>query len=158
MIFLDSSPLLAVLLNTEESDRCEAVLSGIEIGEAKAVTTSHVLEETGFKLIFAKASEALQTRNVWRIREELKMNEALRQKCRKVLDDFMGYVRVLCFGGLQITEITGEDVFTMIEIFGETGLLTADCLHIAVMRRLNLKKIVTLDEDFKKVKNLVAIP
>ncbi|MFQ6076678.1 MAG: type II toxin-antitoxin system VapC family toxin [Candidatus Bathyarchaeia archaeon] len=154
MIFLNSSPILALLLDTEEADRCEDLLSGIEVGDVKAVTNSHVLEETAFKLIFAKASENLQTKNVWVIREELKNDRALRQECSRTLDRFMEYLRTLCLGGLRVVEVHEEDVYKMAEIFEETGLLTSDCLHVAVMRRLGLRRIATLDKDFRQVKEL----
>ena len=37
--------------------------------------TPMVLKVTSFKLIYAKASEILNTRNTWRIRESLKLDE-----------------------------------------------------------------------------------
>jgi len=158
MIFLDASPLLAVLLDMEKADQCEAILSGIEVNQIKAVTTSHVLEETAFKLTFAKASEILQTKNVWKIREELKTDGPLRKECHKTLRAFLDYVETLCFGGLRVMEVQEEDIFNIPRIFEETGLLTADCLHLAVIRRLNINSIATLDEDFRKVKELTVLP
>lgn len=158
MIFLNSSVFLAVLLDTEEADRCETILAKVETGELKATTTTHVMEEAAFKLLIAKASETLQTKNLWKMREELKTSEKLRQECYETLKKFMEYVKALCFGGLRIMQVYPEDLFQLAEVFKETGLLTADCLHVTVMKRLNLKKIATLDQDFKAVKGLTAIP
>ncbi|MFQ6127066.1 MAG: type II toxin-antitoxin system VapC family toxin, partial [Candidatus Heimdallarchaeota archaeon] len=158
MIFLNASPVLAVLLNAEGADECETTLTRIETGEIKATTTTHILEEIMFKLVFAKASEVLQSKNVWRIRQKLKTNESLRQDCCEILNKFIKYVKILRFGGLKIIEVYGEDIFNVPEILKQTGLLTSDCLHLSVMSRLNLKKIATLDQDFKKVKGLTVIP
>jgi len=158
MIFLDASLLLAVLLDTEKADQCEAILSGIEVGQIKAVTTSHVLEEAAFKLTFAKASEILQTKDAWKIREELKTDGPLRKECHKTLGAFINYVEALCLGGLRVVEVQEEDIYNVPSIFEETGLLTADCFHLAVIRRLNIKGIATLDEDFRKVKELNVLP
>jgi predicted nucleic acid-binding protein len=43
-------------------------------------------------------------------------------------------------------------------IFRETGLLTADCLHLIVMDRLGIKQVGTLDSDFKGIKRITATP
>ncbi len=158
MIFLDASPLLAVFLNIEKADQCEAVLSGIEVDQTKAATTPHVLEEAAFKLILAKASEITQTKDVWRIREELGTDGSLRQECHKTLKTFTDYVETLRFGGLRVVEVQEEDIFSIPRIFEETGLLTADCLHLTVIRRLNIKSIATLDKDFRRVRGLTVLP
>lgn len=158
MIFLNASPFLAVLLSAKRADECETTLTRIETGEIKATTTTHVLEEIMFKLVFAKASEVLQSKNIWKIRQKLKTNESLRQNCYDVLNKFIKYVKILRFGGLKIMEVYEEDVFNVPEILKQTGLLTSDCLHLSVMSRLHLKKIATLDQDFRKVKGLVMIP
>lgn len=145
-------------MNTDEAEKCETTLASIEVGEVKAVSTPHVIEEVSFKLLIAKASEVLKSRNVWEIRDRLRKDEALRQECYEILRKFIEYVRKLCFGGLRIIEVYSEDVFKIPDMFKEIGLLTTDCLHLSVMRRLNLKAIATLDEDFKQVKGVTVIP
>lgn len=158
MIFLNSSIFLSVLLETEKADECEGILKKIEMDELKAVTTTHVLEETVFKLLIAKASEISGTKNLWEIRERLKRCEKTRNECYITLSRFIDYIKTLCFGGLRIMHTSQEDIFNIPSVFKETGLLTADCLHIATMKRLSLKKIATLDRDFKMLKGLVTIP
>lgn len=158
MIFLNASAFLAVLLNAEEADECETTLKKIETGEIKAITTTHVLEEIMFKLVFAKASEVLQSKNIWKIRQKLKTKKSLRQNCCEVLNKFIKYVKILRFGGLKIMEAYEEDVFNIPEILKQTGLLTSDCLHLSVMNRLHIKNIATLDQDFRKVEGIKMIP
>jgi len=157
MRFLDSSIFLSVLLDTEDADRCEEILKEVETGRLKAVVTTHVLEETLFKLLIAKASEELNTKNLWRIRDELKRNKEVRTVCYQTMRRFLDYISMLCLGGLRIVQVYPEDLFKTADIFRETGLLTADCLHLAVMKRLGLKEIATLDGDFKKVESIKLV-
>lgn len=158
MIFLDAGPLIALMLETIEADNSEQLLATIESGRRRAVTTPHVLEEAAFKLVFAKASETLSERNHWKIRDALKKDTKLLQVCTEVLGRLTGYVRTLERGGLTITEVHGEDFHMLPSIFRETGLLTADCLHLIVMDRLGIKQVGTLDSDFKGIKRITATP
>lgn len=158
MIFLDASPLVALMLGTGEADSCEVLLGGIESGRRRAVTTPNVLEEAAFKLVFAKASETLGKRNPWKIRDALKKDTRLRQVCVEVLERLTGYIRTLERGGLTIAEVHGEDFHLLPRFFRETGLLTADCLHLIVMDRLGIREIGTVDSDFRGIKQVTVTP
>ncbi len=158
MIFLDASPLLALMLATGEAGSCEVLLGSIESGRRRAVTTPNVLEEAAFKLVFAKASETLGERNPWKVRDALKKDTKLRQACAEVLERLTGYIRTLEKGGLTITEAHGEDFHQLPRLFRETGLLTADCLHLIVMDRLGIREIGTIDSDFKGIKHVTVTP
>jgi predicted nucleic acid-binding protein len=158
VIFLDASPIIALMLGTSEADRSEILLGSIESGRRRAITTPNALEEAAFKLVFAKASETLGERNPWRIRDALKKDAKLRHACGETLERLTGYVRTLEKGGLTITEVHGEDFHKLPRMFRENGLLTADCLHLIVMDRLGLKEIGSLDSDFQQVKHVTVIP
>lgn len=158
MIFLDASPLLALILGTEEAGSCEVLLGGIESGRRRAITTPSALEEVAFKLVVAKASETIGERNPWKIREALKKDNRLRQACAEVLDRLTGYVKTLEKGGLTIAEVHGEDFHKLPNIFREIGLLTTDCLHLIVMDRMGIREIGTIDSDFKGVRRITVTP
>ncbi len=158
MIFVDTGPLLALMLETTDADTSEQLLSSIESGRRRAVTTPHVLEEAAFKLVFTKASETLGERNPWKIRDALKKDTKLRRACAEVLERLTGYIRTLEKGGLTVVEVHGEDFHLLPNIFRETGLLTADCLHLIVMDRLGIKEIGSLDSDFKGIKRITVTP
>lgn len=158
MIFLDASPIIALMLGTAEADSSEVLLGSIESGRRRAITTPNALEEVAFKLVFAKASETLGERNPWKIRDALKKDNRFRQACVDVLERLTGYIRTLEKGGLTIAEVHGEDFHLLPRFFRETGLLTADCLHLIVMDRLGIKEVGTLDSDFKGVKRVTPIP
>ncbi len=158
MIFLDASPVIALMLGTREADSCEVLLGSIESGRRRAITTPNALEEAAFKLVFAKASETLGERNPWKIRDALKKDNKLRQVCGEVLERLTGYIRTLERGGLTIAEVHGEDFHLLPRVFREVGLLTADCLHLIVMDRLGIREVGTLDSDFKSVKRVTVTP
>ncbi len=158
MIFLDASPLVALMLGTGEADSCELMLGSVESGRRRAITTPNVLEEVAFKLVFAKASQTLGERNPWKIRDALKKDTKLRQACAEVLERLTGYVTTLERGGLTIAEVHGEDFHQLPRVFKETGLLTADCLHLTVMDRLGIREIGTIDSDFRGIKRVIVIP
>jgi len=99
MTFLNASIFLAVLLDTKEAGECQMMLTKIERGKLTAVTSTHVLEEVAFKLLIAKASEIIQTKNIWEIRERLKSDGKIRQECYKVLYRFIEYIKILCLKG-----------------------------------------------------------
>jgi len=156
--FLDASIMVRLILNAEDADKAEDILSVIESGESKAYCTVAVLEEVAFKLFIAKASEILNTDKFFHIKRALKMKGSLRAKCCKVILDLQTYVDTLRRGGLRVVEIIYEDWAESIKYMQENGLLTSDALHLAVMHRHGLHTIASFDRDFRRVKGIDVIP
>ncbi len=77
--------LLLVCLKLFKLDESQRILEMIEDNRIIGYTTPMVLEEITFKRIYSKINEALNTTNIWRIREALKLDEKIRSECIKLL-------------------------------------------------------------------------
>ncbi|PLJ76905.1 type II toxin-antitoxin system VapC family toxin [Infirmifilum sp. SLHALR2] len=157
-IFLDSSVFLKLLLDEPGAEEAQEILEAVESGGLKAYITPLVLEEVSFKLLLAQASYLLGTANVWRIRQALREDEALRAKCFTVLEELSRYIEKLSEGGLRVEPILHTDWLVSTRYVEKYGLLPADAMHVAVASRLSVSTIATFDEDFKHVKGIKVIP
>lgn len=117
-----------------------------------------MLEGHLFKLLYAKASEVLNTKNVWRIREALRLDERLREECLKPLNAFQKYIEHMLTRGLRMVCVTYEDWRNATRFTGKYGLLPADTVHVAIALRVGAGTIATFDDDFRVVKEINVAP
>lgn len=157
-LFVDSSTFLKLLLDEPGAGKAQEILEAIEENRVIGVVTPIVLEEISFKLIYAKASELLNTKNIWEIREALRLDEKLRSECIKTLRSFYNYVEYLLRKGLRVEYVTYDDWCNAISIVEKYGLLPADAIHVAVALRVKTNAIASFDKDFKVVKEIKVIP
>ncbi len=157
-LFVDSSVFLKLLLDEPGADQAQTILEMIEEGKVIGYTTPLVLEEVSFKLIYAKASEVLGTKNIWKIREALRVDGKTRVECGKVLKEFHKYVEHLTYRNLRVEPVTYSDWQNAADITVKYGLLPADAIHVAVALRLGAKAIATFDEDFRGIKEIKIVP
>ena len=155
-IFIDSSIFLRLLLNESGADLAQNILENVEANKVIAYTSPMVLEEISFKLIYAKASELLKTINIWRIREEFKLNMNFRVEYMKPIEKFHECIGFLSRRGLRIETVTYRDWVKSIEISKKYGMFPANSVHIAM--RIGVDTIATFNTDFKKIKNINVIP
>lgn len=157
-LFIDSSVFLKLLLDEPGADKAKEILEMVEESKVLGYITPMVLEEISFKLIFAKASELLDTKNVWRIREALRLDDGVRSKCVELLRSFRNYIEYLLMRGLRVEYVTYDDWLRALNIIEKYGLLPADAIHVAVALRVRASAIATFDEDFKAVKEIRVVP
>jgi len=157
-IFVDSSVFLKLLFNEPGADKAQEILESIESNKVIGYVTPLVLEEVVFKLLYGKASELLNTKNIWRIREALRYDEGIRRKCLETIREFYGYIDYMYTRGLRVEYVTYDDWRKSLEYMKKHGLLPADALHLAVASRIGVTTIATFDEDFKYVDNIKTIP
>lgn len=100
----------------------------------------------------------LDTRNLWRIREALRHDEAVRLECIKILKNFRDYIDYLTTKGLRIVDVTYDDWREAIEMVERYGILPADSMHIRVALRKGIEAIATFNQDFKDVKEIKVSP
>jgi len=157
-IFVDASVFLKLLLDEPGADKAQEILEAVESSRVIGYVTPMVLEEVAFKLVFAKASEILNTKNIWRIREAMRLDEETRRACTKVLREFHRYVEYMLTKGLRVEYVTYEDWRKSIEVMERYGLLPADAIHLAVALRIGANAIASFDEDFRYVREVKTIP
>ena len=157
-IFIDSTIFLRLFLNEPGAVEAQNILELVEDNRVIGITTPMVLEEVSFKLLYAKLSEALDTTNIWRIREALRRDEAVRTECIKLLKKFRDYINYLSTKGLRVAAVTYDDWSSSLEIIEGYGLLPADSIHIRVALRKGVETIASFDQDFKDVEGLKTSP
>ena len=157
-IFIDSSVFLKLLLNEPGSDIAQAILEDVEYGKVIGYVTPMVLEEVCFKLIYAKASELLGTKNVWKIRESLRLSSEFRSKTLEVVRKFYEYIEYLFLKGLRVEPVMYSDWQKAYEIMRKYGLLPADAVHVAVALRVKANTLASFDEDFRVIREVRIIP
>ncbi len=157
-VFIDASIFLKLLLDEPGADQAQELLEAVEDGRLVGYVTPLVLEEVSFKLLYARASELLDTKNIWRIREALKSNDGVRRACSETLKEFHSYIEYMESRGLKVEPVTGSDWRSSLTFTRQYGLLPADALHLAVALRVGAQAIATFDEDFQHVKEISTIP
>lgn len=157
-VYVDSSVFLKLLLDEPGADKAQEILEAIEEGKVLGFISPLVLEEVSFKLTYAKASEVLNTRNVWRIREALRLDEKVRGECLKPLKAFQEYVEHMLMKGLRVVCVTYDDWRNATYFIERYGLLPADAIRVAIALRVGAKTIATFDEDFRTVKEINVAP
>ena len=149
---------MKLLLDEPGADQAEELLEAVEDGRLVGYVTPLVLEEVSFKLLYARASELLDTKNIWRIREALKSSEEVRKACSRTLQEFHSYIEYMEAKGLRVEPVTLGDWKKALTFTGQYGLLPADAIHLAVALRVGVQAIATFDEDFQRVRDLKIIP
>jgi len=157
-VYVDSSVFLRLLLDEPGADKAQEILEAIEDGRVLGFISPLVLEEVSFKLLYAKASEVLNTKNVWRIGEALRLDEGVREECLKPLKAFRKYVEHMLAKGLRVVCVTYEDWRDAARFIEKYGLLPADAIHVAIALRVGAETIATFDDDFRVVKEISVAP
>jgi predicted nucleic acid-binding protein len=123
-------------------------LEKIERGEIKALTNVLVLNEVAFKILMAELSNYSEKINIWIAKKLLKSKETA-ENAYKPVKKYLTYLKGLEW--LEIIEITPKIAFSSVELGERYGLLPSDSFHLATMKELGMKFIVTDDTDFIRV-------
>jgi predicted nucleic acid-binding protein len=157
LIFVDANIFVDhAAANPGYGKSCEAFLEKIETGTLVAITTTAVLDEVGYILSLLEGAKALKTYELQTVRKKIKEDQNLAVTCYDKVREYMKYIFFLEEGGLDIHKVEPRDVFIATMLGGEYKLLFTDSLHLAVMKRLNIKNIATRDSDFERAKEITV--
>ncbi len=123
-IFIDSNIFLNLLLDEKKADKAQSILELVEYNLVQGFITPLVLEEVCFKLIYAKASEVLNTKNIRTIKDSLNRDPVIRRECMHTLYRFYEYIEFLLSRGLRIEPITYSDWKNSLEFIERYGTTT----------------------------------
>ncbi len=150
-IFVDANIFLHHAFDLNESS--VRFLQRVERGEVRAYTSLLVLEEVFFKLLIQRASNLLPKVTLEKVKSLLKDKKA-REEIFSPLFRYLKYLGTLKAGGLRVSGLKEEDMGRAIHIAGQWGLLTADALHLAVMKRRGIVHLASADSDFEAIEGI----
>ena len=142
-IFLDTSFLVSLLIETKKSDKA---INYFERAEHRFVTSVSVFEETLYTGVRLRADEKLKIRGRYHLQDYIK------KKGYTFAKDFLANLYTLS----NIIDILPDtnDVRTVLDVAVRYKLMPNDALIASTCKHYNIKHIATFDEDFKRVKFL----
>ena len=144
-LFVDANIFIRIIFNKEFS-----LLEHL-IG-TETYTSTHVLEEAAYKLIALSIIESQGPVSAYKVRKLFERGvaeETIRARLtalEKISEK------------LNVIPPTHSDFKESEKILLEHKLLPSDALIVAIMRREEIKEILTLDSDFKRIPWLKVIP
>ncbi len=144
-LFVDANIFIRIIFNKEHG--LLEHLVGTE-----PYTSTHVLEEAAYKLIALSIIESQGPVSAYKVRKLFEKGAAEETiRARLVALDRIA-------GKLNVIPPTYSDFKESEKIALEHKLLPSDALIVAIMRREEIKEILTLDSDFERVPWLRIIP
>ena len=149
--FIDANAFIYFLSDIKE--KAEHVQKILEDENYELYTSYAVLNEVKFRLLINKAIEELKTTKKHRLIKFISDNENIRisiiEKYIKFFINIASFVTIL-----DMNEMTEKATCSIII---KNGLLPTDASIVALMMSNNIKKILTSDSDFKKIKGIEVI-
>ena len=144
-LFVDANIFIRIIFNKELG------LLGHLVG-TEPYTSTHVLEEAAYKLIALSIIESQGPVSAYKARKLFEKGVAEETiRVRLVALDRIAEK-------LNVVPPTYSDFKESMKIALEYKLLPSDALIVAIMRREEIKEILTLDSDFRRVPWLSVIP
>ncbi len=144
-IFLDSSVFIAFFVN------------GIDVfgnlGNFRLVTSTNVIEEVAYILVKESAKEKTNIEKHYDLLHFLRSSPDL---VSKISQEVTSDVSVI-LEAFDIVVFPPASFAEMFEVMTSYGLLPNDALIAATCKHYGIKKIATLDEDFKRVDFLEVV-
>ena len=152
-VFIDAAIFLHHAFDTNSAS--VEFLSRIETSNIKACTSALVLEEVSYKIMMQSASNYIGRVTVQHVKKYLRV-AGNRNKVLSPLIKYMNYIDKLREAGLTIIDLKAGDIKLAAHYSKDTGLITADAAHLAVMKRKSINNIATEDSDFSSVKKITV--
>jgi len=128
--YIDSNVFLYAILSEDKiGDKAREIISKIKNGDYKAYTSVLTIDEL-----------------LWNAKKEIS-----REKSADIAKDFLSLINLECL------DANKEIILTSIEIYKNEKLDPRDAIHLASMRAKNIKKIISSDSDFDKIKGIKRI-
>ena len=150
-LFVDTNAFVYYLTN--DKDRITKVQDLLESGEYEIFTNILAVNEIIYKLLWISASEKLKTNKKFVLLNFIKTDAELRNEVYSKFIDFYMYLKTRC----KILDLKEDEIMMSCQISNNYGLLPTDASIVATMIKNNIKKILTDDSDFKKIKSIEVI-
>lgn len=125
------------------------------LGEYELFTTPNVIEESFYKSLFLRAEIVYGKSSKYLLKEKYIKEQANFEPVYKYFANFLK--RLILFEALKIVSADSNIILRSVELSWKYKLLPNDALIAAACEHYDLKKIATLDGDFKRVDFLEII-
>lgn len=147
-VFIDTNVFLIFL--TKHRDNWQKIGDIFDSEKHELKTSVLVINELKYKLLWTAAAEKLNTQNKYEIIDFIKNDKNLRDGVYSKFLEFYTNIKQK----IAILDITDKDEIASCQLSDKYGLLPTDASIAASMISNGIKKILTDDADFKKVKEL----
>ena len=150
-LMVDANAFVYYLTNQCNNLTVEILEAGV-LGKVQLITTVRIVDELLFKMLMIKAVEVYgwKSKILEKLTREPEKIKTLSYVCRDVLE----FLQIL---NLEVIEIKKNVIFEIPKIMSQYGLIGNDAITLKIMQQRNLKYILTADEDFKKIKEIVVL-
>ncbi len=118
-------------------------------------TTPNVIEESFYKSLFLRTETVYGKSSKYMLKEKYQKEQTNFEPIYRYFTDFIK--QLILFDTLNIVPIDSDIILSSIELSWRCNLLPNDALITAACKHYGIKKIATLDRDFKRVKFLKII-
>lgn len=147
-IFIDTNSFIFFL--TDEKEKAQKVTDVLKDKNNEVYTSYNVLNEVKFILLIDKAMKTLKSGKKWELIKFIKDNEEIR---KEILEKYLKFYSNIK-SRAKILTINDDIEILSCQKSIEYGLLPTDASIVASMISNGIKKILTDDADFKKVKEV----
>ena len=150
-VFIDSN--IFVYYFTAASPSCHAFLKRCAAGVVHGVTSLPVLLEVAHRLMIIEAQQKGLARGS-NPAEKLARSPDVVRKLRAYEEWTLAIPRM----GIEVEEVTFQDLVASMAMRQRTGLLTLDAMLVAVMARLRISSLASADLAFSRVGGVTLFP
>lgn len=118
-------------------------------------TTPNVIEESFYKSLFLRTETVYGKSSKYMLKEKYQKEQTNFEPIYRYFTYFIK--QLILFDTLNIVPIDSDIILSSIELSWKCNLLPNDALITAACKHYGIKKIATLDGDFKRVKFLKII-
>lgn len=148
-IFIDANIFHLYLRGPKELSReSTKFLERLESGEIPGYTSTLVLDELMYKILLRKIEEKHKQNPLTVIEKDFGEIAKNSYYAKEAIDLVLG------ISGLNVLDVTREDVQHAPDLMESFSLLPRDAVHLSVMLNHNIMDIASSDSDFDRVKDL----
>ncbi len=141
-IFIDANSFLYLL--TETPKKYEMLLEMLN-SDIELATSYSVLNEVKYKLLYIFASEEFKTKHKYEIVNHIKKDREFR---KKIIIRYLKFYRSI---SSRVKILSDDGELASCSLIVNYGLLPNDASIVAIMKKNQIKSIITSDSDFEKI-------
>lgn len=149
MIYLDTSAFYFLFFeDAKYTKMMKKIFARINSGKEEAITSSLTLDEIAYIILMRLVERKYKKHPKEILRERPKIILEFVEQIQNV------FQTIFSIKNLEIVEVDRNIAGVVPLLMEEHSLLPRDCIHLETMRKFNIKKILTTDEDFDRIQDI----